>query len=161
MKIVSNTGTLSTGKEILGSSLTPFLRSTITRPNEVGYLFPPTDFTAHERHEIADFMVSAWIQWSMVLSSEEADEPMEAFAMNGRAWNALCRAGIQSVGQLAEKTASDLLRLRGMGRASLKTITEGLLERGLHLRDPVRPPAPPTSTAATPPECPPPPSREP
>jgi len=48
--------------------------------------------------------------------------------------NCLHRGGINTVGQLVEKTEDDLLALRSFGARSIEDVKEKLEKRGLKLR---------------------------
>lgn len=53
--------------------------------------------------------------------------------------NALRRMGLETIGQLIQKTPQDILRIRNLGRESLNDIKEVLSEMGLSLAPPLNP----------------------
>jgi len=57
----------------------------------------------------------------------------EEFELSFRSQNCLDNAGIKLVGQLLQKSASELLELRNFGRTSLGSIERDLREKGLSL----------------------------
>ena len=48
-----------------------------------------------------------------------------------RSYNCLKRAGINTIGELAEKTEEDVMKFRNLGKKSLKEIKDKLAEVGL------------------------------
>lgn len=60
--------------------------------------------------------------------------PIEDLELPVRVLNCLHRGGINSVGQLVEKTEDDLLALRSFGARSIEDVKEKLEKRGLRLR---------------------------
>jgi len=54
--------------------------------------------------------------------------------MPARVYWCLAAAGIRTVGELAEKKASDLIKLKNFGRKSLTEVEEKLMELGLTLK---------------------------
>ena len=65
-------------------------------------------------------------------------EPIDQLHIPTRTWNTLRRAGIDTVGDLADRTAADLLDLHGFGARGLDLVVSELGTRGLclRLRDP-------------------------
>ncbi|MBN1363332.1 MAG: hypothetical protein JW976_00870 [Syntrophaceae bacterium] len=57
----------------------------------------------------------------------------EEFELSFRSQNCLNNSGIKLVGQLVQKSASELLNLKNFGRTSLRDIEEDLKEKGLTL----------------------------
>jgi len=57
----------------------------------------------------------------------------EEFELSFRSQNCLNSSGIKLVGQLVQKSASELLNLKNFGRTSLRDIEEDLKEKGLTL----------------------------
>ena len=58
-----------------------------------------------------------------------AHMPVEALGLNNRAYNALKRAGITTIGQLFDKTFEEILDIHNMGTGTLGHI----LEKGIEL----------------------------
>ncbi len=63
------------------------------------------------------------------LSIEELD-------LSVRSYNCLKRAGLNSVGELIEKTPEEMMKVRNLGRKSLEEVEAKLIEIGLSLRTP-------------------------
>jgi hypothetical protein len=57
----------------------------------------------------------------------------EEFELSFRSQNCLNSSGIKLIGQLAQKSASELLNLKNFGRTSLREIEKNLTEMGLTL----------------------------
>ena len=51
-----------------------------------------------------------------------------------RSYNCLKRAGINTIGELSEKTEEDMIKVRNLGRKSLKEIKEELEKYGLSFK---------------------------
>ena len=73
-----------------------------------------------------------------VMSEEEEDTTnkvldmtIEELDLSVRSYNCLKRAGIQTVQELANKTEDDMIKVRNLGKKSLKEVKEKLLELGL------------------------------
>jgi DNA-directed RNA polymerase subunit alpha len=66
--------------------------------------------------------------------SPDLDLPIEALDLSERPRNCLRRAQVQTVGELVEKTADDLLNITNFGQKSLEEVTAKLDELGLSLR---------------------------
>lgn len=71
---------------------------------------------------------------------EEKDKVLETtieeLELSVRSSNCLKRAGIDTVGELVEKTEDDLMKVRNLGKKSLQEIKEKVNELGLTLMDP-------------------------
>jgi DNA-directed RNA polymerase subunit alpha len=52
-----------------------------------------------------------------------------------RSYNCLKREGIQTVGDLVQRTEQDLLDIRNFGQKSIDEVKQKLAEMGLSLRD--------------------------
>ena len=69
--------------------------------------------------------------------SEEAEKqtggetPIEDLDLSIRSYNCLKRAGIQTVEELTQKTEDEMMRVRNLGKKSLKEVKEKLIELGL------------------------------
>jgi len=59
--------------------------------------------------------------------------PIEELDLSGRAYNCLKGAGINYIGQLIQKTETELLKLRSFGKKSLDEIVEKLGKFNLRL----------------------------
>lgn len=60
--------------------------------------------------------------------------PIEEMDLSARSFNCLRRAGIQTVGDLVEKTEEELSKVRNMGKKSLEEVKTKLAQLGLALR---------------------------
>jgi DNA-directed RNA polymerase subunit alpha len=68
-----------------------------------------------------------------VLPPEKYNVPLEELGLSMRTYNCLKRAGIDSLGQLVEKTEKELMELRHFGQKSLEEVQERLGVLGLAL----------------------------
>ena len=59
------------------------------------------------------------------------DKPIEELELSVRSYNCLKRAGIATVGDLAEKSQEDMMKVRNLGKKSLDEVTNKLIELGL------------------------------
>lgn len=62
------------------------------------------------------------------------DRSIEDLELSVRSFNCLKRAGINTIGELAGKSADDMMRVRNLGRKSLEEVEEKLHSLGLGLR---------------------------
>jgi hypothetical protein len=62
--------------------------------------------------------------------------PIEELEIGVRAYNALKRIGLDTIGDVAQKTAQDLKYIPSVGDATIREIEEELAKFGLHLRQP-------------------------
>src|SRR5204862_3191450 len=60
---------------------------------------------------------------------------IEELELGVRSYNCLKRAGIQTVGELLQKSESELAAIPNFGRKSIEEVVETLKARGLDLRD--------------------------
>ncbi|CAB1129920.1 RNA polymerase (alpha subunit) [Candidatus Hydrogenisulfobacillus filiaventi] len=60
--------------------------------------------------------------------------PIEELDLSVRSFNCLKRAGINTVGELAEKTDEDMMKVRNLGKKSLEEVKEKLFALGLSLK---------------------------
>ena len=67
--------------------------------------------------------------------SEFLSRPVRDLELSIRSENCLLRGGIHTIGDLLQKTRDDLLKIRNLGKVSLKEIGERLDAAGLKLRD--------------------------
>lgn len=64
-----------------------------------------------------------------------AEMPIEDLDLSVRSYNCLKREGIQSVGELRDKTEQELLEIRNFGQKSVDEVKEKLLELGVALKE--------------------------
>ena len=67
--------------------------------------------------------------------SPDLDLPIEDLDLSERPRNCLKRAQVNTIGELVERTADDLLAITNFGQKSLDEVTQKLDERGLSLRN--------------------------
>ena len=60
---------------------------------------------------------------------------IDELELSVRSYNCLKRAGINTVQELTNKTADDMMKIRNLGRKSLEEVYAKLKELGLHLKD--------------------------
>ena len=56
---------------------------------------------------------------------------IEDLDLSVRSYNCLKRAGIQSVDELTQKTEDEMMRVRNLGKKSLKEVKDKLIELGM------------------------------
>ncbi|NLC06480.1 MAG: DNA-directed RNA polymerase subunit alpha [Syntrophomonadaceae bacterium] len=76
---------------------------------------------------------------TMVVKEEEPrdrvlDMTIEELDLSVRSFNCLKRAGINTVGELVQKNAEDMMKVRNLGKKSLEEVDKKLAELGLTLR---------------------------
>ncbi|GEA14369.1 MAG: DNA-directed polymerase subunit alpha [Moorella sp. (in: firmicutes)] len=76
---------------------------------------------------------------TMVEKEEESrdrlmDMSIEELDLSVRSYNCLKRAGINTVGELLQRTEEDMMKVRNLGKKSLEEVTQKLAELGLSLR---------------------------
>ena len=59
---------------------------------------------------------------------------IEELDLSVRAFNCLKRAGINTVGELVEKSVEDMMKVRNLGKKSLEEVGQKLAVLGLSLR---------------------------
>lgn len=64
-------------------------------------------------------------------SNKVLDMTIEELDLSVRSYNCLKRAGIQTVQDLASKSEDDMIKVRNLGKKSLKEVKEKLIELGL------------------------------
>lgn len=64
-----------------------------------------------------------------------SNESIEDLDLSVRSYNCLKRAGIQTVFDLTEKSEAEMMKVRNLGKKSLKEVKEKLIEKGLHFKD--------------------------
>jgi DNA-directed RNA polymerase subunit alpha len=62
------------------------------------------------------------------------EKKIEDLDLSQRSYNCLKRAGINTIGELAQKTEEEMMRVRNLGRKSLKEIMQKLREHGFELK---------------------------
>ncbi|MBE3571597.1 MAG: DNA-directed RNA polymerase subunit alpha [Moorella humiferrea] len=62
------------------------------------------------------------------------DMSIEELDLSVRSYNCLKRAGINTVGELLQRTEEDMMKVRNLGKKSLEEVTQKLAELGLSLR---------------------------
>lgn len=68
------------------------------------------------------------------VTNKKLEKKIEELDLSVRSYNCLKRAGIHTVGELTQKTEEDMMRVRNLGRKSLKEVVTKLREIGLDLR---------------------------
>ena len=63
--------------------------------------------------------------------NKKLETPIEELDLSVRSYNCLKRAGINSVAELAQKSEEDMMKVRNLGRKSLKEVKEKLENLGL------------------------------
>lgn len=78
---------------------------------------------------------------AVILTSKPEDErdrilemSIDELDLSVRSYNCLKRAGINTIGDLANKTAEDMMKVRNLGRKSLEEVEEKLTQFGLALK---------------------------
>jgi DNA-directed RNA polymerase subunit alpha len=66
-------------------------------------------------------------------TSRNLEKPIEDLDLSVRSYNCLKRAGIHTLGELIEKTEEDMMKVRNLGKKSLKEVKQKLEELGLGL----------------------------
>ena len=66
-------------------------------------------------------------------SSRSLEKPIEDLDLSVRSYNCLKRAGIHTLGELIEKTEEDMMKVRNLGKKSLKEVKQKLEELDLSL----------------------------
>lgn len=68
------------------------------------------------------------------VANKKLEKKIEELDLSVRSYNCLKRAGINTVGELSQKTEEEMMRVRNLGRKSLKEVVQKLREIGLDLR---------------------------
>lgn len=66
---------------------------------------------------------------------ENEEKPIEEIELSVRSYNCLKRAGISTVGELCAKTEEEMMKVRNLGKKSLKEVKEKLISMGLHFKN--------------------------
>ena len=64
--------------------------------------------------------------------------PIEELDLSVRSYNCLKRAAISTVAELTQKTEEEMMKVRNLGKKSLKEVKEKLAENGLSFRESVQ-----------------------
>ncbi len=67
--------------------------------------------------------------------NDKLDKKIEDLDLSVRSYNCLKRANINTVGELAQKTEEEMMKVRNLGRKSLKEVVQKLREIGLDLKN--------------------------
>ncbi len=70
-----------------------------------------------------------------IIGEVSLSKPIKELDLSIRSYNCLKRADIFTVGDLTQKTEEEMMRIRNLGRKSLKEIIRVLDDMGLHLKD--------------------------
>ena len=68
------------------------------------------------------------------VANKKLEKKIEELDLSVRSYNCLKRANINTVGELAQKTEEDMMKVRNLGRKSLKEVIQKLREIGLELK---------------------------
>ena len=68
------------------------------------------------------------------VTNRKYETKIEELDLSVRSYNCLKRAGINTVGDLIQKNEEEMMRVRNLGRKSLKEVIQKLRERGLDLK---------------------------
>lgn len=68
------------------------------------------------------------------VTNKKLEKKIEELDLSVRSYNSLKRANVHTVGELTQKTEEEMMRIRNMGRKSLKEVIQKLHEIGLDLR---------------------------
>lgn len=63
------------------------------------------------------------------------DKPIEDLELSVRSYNCLKRAGISTIGELTNKSEEEMMKVRNLGKKSLKEVKDKLLSLGLNFRN--------------------------
>jgi DNA-directed RNA polymerase subunit alpha len=66
--------------------------------------------------------------------NKKLDKKIEDLDLSVRSYNCLKRANINTVGELTQKTEEEMMKVRNLGRKSLKEVIQKLNEIGLELK---------------------------
>lgn len=69
------------------------------------------------------------------VANSKLDRKIEDLDLSVRSYNCLKRANINTVGELAQKTEEEMMKVRNLGRKSLKEVVQKLREIGLDLKN--------------------------
>lgn len=66
---------------------------------------------------------------------KKLETPIDDLDFSVRAYNCLKRAGVNTLGDLTEKTELDMMKIRNLGKKSLKEVIDKIKDMGLTFRD--------------------------
>lgn len=66
---------------------------------------------------------------------KKLETPIDDLDFSVRAYNCLKRANVNTLGDLTEKTALEMMKIRNLGKKSLKEVIDKIKEMGLRFRD--------------------------
>ncbi len=66
---------------------------------------------------------------------KKLETPIDDLDFSVRAYNCLKRAGVNTLGDLTEKTELEMMKIRNLGKKSLKEVIDKIKEMGLKFRD--------------------------
>ena len=75
------------------------------------------------------------IQKEEKVTNSKLDMKIEDLDLSVRSYNCLKRANINTVGELTQKTEEEMMKVRNLGRKSLKEVVQKLREIGLDLKN--------------------------
>lgn len=81
------------------------------------------DLSTHELSFMTDKLVDT--------DNQKLEKPIEELDLSVRSFNCLKRAGINTLAELTKKTEEEMMRVRNLGRKSLKEVKDKLEELGL------------------------------
>ena len=70
-----------------------------------------------------------------VVENKFNNTPIEELDLSARSYNCLKRAAITTVSELTQKTEEEMMKVKNLGKKSLREIKEKLAEQGLSFRD--------------------------
>ena len=79
-------------------------------------------------------------EWALLQDEEKVvdsklDKKIEDLDLSVRSYNCLKRANINTVGELTQKSEEEMMKVRNLGRKSLKEVVQKLREIGLDLKN--------------------------
>lgn len=102
---------------------------------QIKYLTGITDLDISKVFRFKVERQKARIQMEIEAKQQDTSADIGTLDLSVRAYNALKRGGVRTVGDLTERTVEELGRIRGMGKNTLKEITDKLHEIGGELKD--------------------------
>jgi DNA-directed RNA polymerase subunit alpha len=66
---------------------------------------------------------------------KKLETPIDDLDFSVRAYNCLKRANVNTLGDLTEKTELEMMKIRNLGKKSLKEVIDKIKEMGLRFRD--------------------------
>ncbi|MBC7288278.1 MAG: DNA-directed RNA polymerase subunit alpha [Armatimonadetes bacterium] len=106
----------------------------------------PDEAVRQAAKQLQDYLtIFVGVEAEAVLMGESAEQamrqrileqPIEDVDFSVRTYNCLKKSGINTIGDICERTADELLAIRGLGEHSLREIIEKLAQWDLKLREP-------------------------